>query len=266
MNDKLRQEYLNPPELCVLEDSTYVRLDRRWNYVDSFQPFSCLYLVEEGSGVLDLNGKEIVMEPGNAYLIPASTRFSYRCDERLNKLFFHFNILGSDGLDLLRNLQQISSCSLREGELAALMEAYNGTGFANSVQFRHRLYDVVSRLLACYPPEMLENKEYSPLVSRAMEYIRSHLSYKLSCTEIAQALFVAEVTLRQKFKRETGCTPRKYIEDLVLFQAELMMKTTSLSMAQISSRLGFCDQFYLSRRFAARYKMSPREYRRREKA
>ncbi len=266
MNVKSRNEYLNPPELRMVSDSAYVELDSRWNHIDSLQPYSCLYLVAEGEGVLTQNGEEIVMRPGNAYLMPAGTKFSYRCDKRLVKLYFHFNILGPDGLDLLRHLQQIHSVPLREGELDEMLALHSDGGeLAQSLALRHKLYDVVSRLLATYPAELMRTKTYSPLVNRAMEYIQGHLSYHLTCGEIAQALFVAEVTLRQKFKKETGRTPRKYIEELVLFQAELMLKTTRMSISQISSTLGFCDQFYLSRRFVARYKMSPRGYRRQEK-
>lgn len=264
MIQELTREYLNPPELHIVSDCGFVELDSRWQHTDSLQPYSCLYLVAEGEGVLTLNGEEIVMRPGNAYLMPASTVFSYRCDRRLVKLFFHFNILGVDGLDLLRNLQEIHSVPLREGELEGMLQLTKGN-LAQSLAMRHRLYDLVSRLLATYPAERMQPKTYSPLVSRAMEYIQANLSYNLSCSEIAEALFVAEVTLRQKFKREMGRTPRKYIEELVLFQGELMLKTTRMSVSQISGTLGFCDQFYFSRRFVAQYKQSPREYRRQEK-
>lgn len=264
MNDELRNTYLNPPELRIVSDNGYVELDSRWHHLDSIQPYSCLYLVKEGEGVLTLNGEDIIMRPGNAYLMPARTTFSYRCDERLVKLYFHFNILGPDGLDLLRELQQIHSVPLREGELDEMVRLYDGGELTQALTLRHKLYDVVSRLLATYPAELMWAKSYSSLVSRAMEYIQAHLSYNLSCSEIAQELFVAEVTLRQKFKKETGRTLRKYIEDLVLFQGELLLKTTRMSAGQISSKLGFRDQFYFSRRFVAHYKMSPREYRKQE--
>ena len=263
MIQEMTREHLNPPELHIVSDSGYVELDRSWNHTNSLQPYSCLYLVVEGEGVLTLRGEEIVMRPGNAYLMPAGTVFSYRCDRRLVKLFFHFNILGRDGLDLLRNLQEIHGVPMREGELDEMLRLSKGE-LAQSLALRHRLYDVVSRLLATYPAEQMRPQSYSTLVSRAMEYIQANLSYNLSCREIAEALFVAEVTLRQKFKKETGRTPRNYIEELVLFQGELMLKTTRMSIGQISSKLGFCDQFYFSRRFTAHYKLSPREYRRQE--
>lgn len=264
MIQEMTREYLNPPELNIVSDSGYVELDSSWHHTNSLQPYSCLYLVAEGEGVLTLRGKEIVMRPGNAYLMPAGTVFSYRCDRRLVKLFFHFNILDTDGMDLLRNLQEIHGVPMCEGELEEMLRLNEGE-LAQSLALRHKLYDVVSRLLATYPAEQMRPKTYSPLVSRAMEYIRANLSYNLSCKEIAEALFVAEVTLRQKFRKETGRTPRKYIEELVLFRGELMLKTTRMSVSQISSALGFCDQFYFSRRFVAHYKQSPREYRRQEK-
>lgn len=209
------------------------------------------------------NGERVEMKGGNAYLIPPNTPFSYGCPSRLSKLYVHFNIVGSDGMDVLRNLHAIHSCPLLEGELSELIFLYQQSSLSDAYAFRHLLYGVIARMLSTYPEEKLENKSYSPLVSRAIKYIGENLSVGLPLSEVASALFVAEVTLRKHFKKEMGLTPRAYIEDLVLLEAELLLKNTALTVGEIAARLGFCDQFYFTRRFTRRYRLSPREYRRR---
>jgi len=260
MNHFSKAGYLNPPELEIIGGG-YVHLDTTWRQKNSQSPFSCLYLVEEGSGILTTNGADIVMKKNHAYLIPANVKFDYRCEDTLVKLFLHFNVLGVDGLDILRNLQEIHACPISEDEMANIVAFYQKTTYADSLAFRHILYGILARILGTYPAALMENKAYSPMISKAMYYIQSNLSYKLSCKTIADELFVAEVTLRQRFKKETGQTPRQYIEDLILFKAKLYLKTSNLTINQISNLLGFYDQFYFSRRFVLRYEISPKEYR-----
>ncbi len=264
MNEISRKAFLNPPALYIHENG-YVELDTHWHSDLSLGPYSCFYLVESGEGFLIQDGERVEMKPGYAYLIPPNTPFSYGCPSRLSKLFVHFNIVGSDGLDVLRNLRKIHSCPLLEGELRELVSLYFQSSLSDAYAFRHLLYAVIARVLSTYPEEKMQNKSYSPLVSRAIKYIGENLSVNLSLSEVAAKLFVAEVTLRKHFKKEMGLTPRAYIEDLVLIEAELLLKNTNLTVAEIAARLGFCDQFYFTRRFTLRYRISPREYRLRAK-
>ena len=53
------------------------------------------------------------------------------------------------------------------------------------------------------------------------------------------------------------------VPEEIFLAAERQLKQTKLSIAQISERFGFCDQFYFSRRFRARYGLSPQQYRKR---
>ena len=76
-------------------------------------------------------------------------------------------------------------------------------------------------------------------------------------------MFVSESTLVKLFRKEVGVPLGAYIDDLVFFRAEVLLSETQMSLRDISSSLGFCDQFYFSRRLSQRHGESPRAYRRR---
>ena len=84
---------------------------------------------------------------------------------------------------------------------------------------------------------------------------------QLTTKELAEQLFICESTLCKKFKNEVGVTIGTYIDDLIFFNAEKMLLKTKWSINQISETLGFCDQFYFSRRFKHKYGQTPLEYR-----
>lgn len=106
-----------------------------------------------------------------------------------------------------------------------------------------------------------DNTNYSEFVVKTIEYIRKNLSIQLSGSFLSDRLFVSESFLLKKFKLEVGITLGKYIDDLVFFKAENLLLTTRLSIGEISNLLGFCDQFYFSRRFSEKYGEAPQRYR-----
>ena len=53
----------------------------------------------------------------------------------------------------------------------------------------------------------------------------------------------------------------KAIGDNAFDNCHKIVEVCNLSALEISERLGFCDQFYFSRRFKEKYGSSPREYR-----
>ena len=53
-----------------------------------------------------------------------------------------------------------------------------------------------------------------------------------------------------------------YIDETILFESEQLLTKSELTVLQISEKFGFCDQFYFSRRFKAKYGDTPQKYRR----
>jgi len=65
-----------------------------------------------------------------------------------------------------------------------------------------------------------------------------------------------------QLSKELGTTVNNYIDDLILTRAAQMIAEGVLSISAISNRFGFCDQFYFSRKFKAKFGIMPSEYKR----
>ena len=102
---------------------------------------------------------------------------------------------------------------------------------------------------------------YSINVERTIDYIQKHLSIQLNIPLLSKRLYISESTLTKQFKNEVGITISKYIDDLVFYKAQCMLVKSNKSISQISDELGFCDQFYFSRRFTMKFRESPQKYR-----
>lgn len=249
-----------------IDDSAYVYLDSDgWRGTDVCPPFSRLYLVADGEGLLEVAGKQIALRAGVAYFIPAGLTFSYRCADYLEKLYFHLRLVKPDGYDLAYGLPFIAQCSLDKTLLIGMLTKYRGNRWEDMFLLEQELCALTLRLLSQYNILQKSMTTYSPLVEEAMQYIHAHLSTRLTAEQLADALFTSKITLSRHFHQETGKTIHQYLEDMVFQSACKRLAVSDCPLGKISEELGFCDPFYFSRRFRQRYGESPSQYRKRLK-
>jgi len=251
----------------TISQSGDVVLDRNWNQNNVCSPYSRLYFVYDGEGVLRFsNGEALQMERGNLYLIPTGMQFSYACTNRLAKVYFHINLLKPDGYDVFAGLNCVPVLQVSAETVQELRQCYARTDIAGIWQVKRILYETVGTVLQQYPQIGGALKAYSPLVQRTLDYIREHLSIKLSVQELADELFVSKSFLGRRFREEVGVPPSQYMDDQLFFSAQWRLLQTQESIAEISEQFGFCDPFYFSRRFKQKCGETPSQYRRKIRA
>ncbi len=86
-----------------------------------------------------------------------------------------------------------------------------------------------------------------------VDYIHDNLNADLSNKRIASIAFVSEDYIGQFFKTLTNRNLQDYIEDQRLAKALQMLKSNPESVQEISSRVGFKDPAYFSRRFKMKF-------------
>jgi AraC family transcriptional regulator, arabinose operon regulatory protein len=81
-----------------------------------------------------------------------------------------------------------------------------------------------------------------------------------SLPELAALVLLSPSRLRHLFKQETGTTPSHYLKTARLVKAELLLRTTFLSVKEIMNVVGLTSSHFI-RAFRHRYGLSPTEYR-----
>ncbi|MCC6683058.1 MAG: helix-turn-helix transcriptional regulator [Phycisphaeraceae bacterium] len=99
-------------------------------------------------------------------------------------------------------------------------------------------------------------------IDRARAMLDQNLEQPLSMPDAARALGVSYDHFRKRFTRLAGVGPLRYRAGRVIDRARLLMRTSDMSDKQIAASLGFCDEFYFSRRFKHLAGCSPSDYRR----
>ncbi len=99
------------------------------------------------------------------------------------------------------------------------------------------------------------------LALQAAYYIREHSEQKFSLSEIAGALFVNSNYLARVFKHETGHTLLWHHNAVRCESAMKMLLETKLSVAEISSAVGYISPAHFSHQFKKITGLSPSEWR-----
>lgn len=261
MHTKMKHYAISGFEIEI-EHAAYARLDSKWKSRNVCDPFSRLYYVKSGEGYVVCNGEKIMLTPGNIYLIPSETVFDYGCDGRLEKMFFHIYINTLERYDLLANVNKICQVPFAATEFDDLKKCMESGDYMKLIRLKQIIYDTMLRMTEKYGFKGVPIKQYSDGVKKAMEYIHHHTRIDLNTELVSEKVFISKSKLRKDFKQETGVPIGKYIDDMVFFKAKRLLNKGYLSINEISQKLGFCDQFYFSRRFKERYGEPPSEYRR----
>ena len=255
--DKFFKE--SAPQLELLH-SSFACVDNRWQGEVIRSQYSRLYFIKSGSFfVIDDEGYRTDFYEGGVYLIPSGYSYVYGCEEK-NELFsFHIRLFGFDNIDLLGRFKRPVFCSM-EVDLDRLSGVIDQRGVTPSLVLKSEIYRALSEI-ALQSGGLLDTAIYSSDVNSAIEFVSSHLSARLTVTEIADAVNLAKSTLSGKFRREVGMSVGEYIDYRVILAAAQMLFSGDRSVLEISEELGFCDQFYFSRRFKERYGVSPQKFR-----
>ena len=243
-----------------ISSAGYVKADDGWRQSPLYAGFSRLYFVIDGEGYLLSDKEKMRLEPGYVYLSPCGDKCGFYTDTTVTKLFFHVNMkISEDGTDAFENYGRLAKLEYSIDKMKRLTEAYLGEDIVGHAWAKAEIFSTVAAFLSENPTCILEPQKSSQVLE-AIKYIRTHLTAALTVSEVARAVLSSESRLATIFKREVGNSIAWYIEDLVMSEAQNMLMGGKMTISEISDSLGFCDQFYFSRRFKKRFGLSPREY------
>ena len=112
-------------------------------------------------------------------------------------------------------------------------------------------------LLASKAYSAVEKAEPSPVY----KYIMENFTKNIPLTVLSRVNNTSVQTLINKFKKQYGKTPTKYITELRMKKAKKLLSDTQLSVGQIAEECGYENTYYFSNTFKKEVGTSPSKYR-----
>lgn len=259
-----------------------------WNWKNVNSPFTRLYYVTEGNAEIEYNNEKILLRPGFMYFIPSFMAHSNICHSHFVHYYLHIYEehhsdeewsdkweipmeISANELDLLlfKRLCEInpymklqkSDPSTYDNNSTLMQNLLRNKqrAFCDKVESRGIVLQLLSKFLKQAKPKV-ETRDSR--ISQLLFYIRKHIYEEICLDTLAEKSCLSKDHLIRLFKKETGATPLKYINQKKIECAQLLLITENLSVKEIAFRLAFEDYSYFNRLFKKITGVTPQEYRR----
>ncbi len=105
-----------------------------------------------------------------------------------------------------------------------------------------------------------------PGISKAVSHLRQNYREDISIRELARIAGLSLRQLQRKFKAFFGVGPKQFLIKTRLLAACHALRGTDQSLAEVAFACGFSDQSAFARHFRSQFGLTPREFRRQERA
>lgn len=145
-----------------------------------------------------------------------------------------------------------------EAKIISFMESYHTIDTLQQWDLHQRFFQLLSDI-AHYDG----TRQYPlSLADRIAEYLAKHYTEPFSANMLEQVFFLSYKHMAAVFKKEKQLTMQQYHTQMRMNTACKLLRSTLLSIGEISLMVGYSDMLYFSRCFHASVGMSPTEYRR----
>jgi len=120
--------------------------------------------------------------------------------------------------------------------------------------------DMRNTLLSGYA----ENQIADHPLAHAVKYIKDNLYTRIDIDTLADKACMSKSTFFRQFKHNFGMSPISYMHAERIKEAQMLLKNTDKSVADIGYRLGYANPSYFSAQFEKVTNCSPRRYRKGE--
>ena len=223
------------------------------------------HFVLSGRGYFEMGGKKHLITKGQSFLIYPGNTVSYYPDKEDPWEYVWVNFTGAEAEKLLKYTAFSLKKPVTPAELSgrteraffALYESFKDVSPAGVCRIIAELRNIFASYMELYPSVLPKLSEHTALI----EYIEKNcLNQSFSLDDTAKRFGLSRISLYRRFKKEMGVSPKEHIISIKAERACDLLKTTDLSVKEISYSLGFSDPLYFSRFFKAETGMSPTEY------
>ncbi|MBQ7364176.1 MAG: helix-turn-helix transcriptional regulator [Clostridia bacterium] len=243
--------------MCEFKFFGYRQFEKGEHHITRVFSESVLILLVEGVLRFEEDGKSITLTAGEYYIQRAGLfQSGKRASDEPKYFFLHMNAAFSEnepeGLPIRGKFS--------EGAIRALAEEYDRLYRSRSANF-FALNALMFEILAELENNTVPEKKRTVIAKDIKRYIASEYHAPLSLGDIAARYGYSEDYTIKLFKKEYGTTPYQYLIKKRLQEAERLLLSTTMSVEEISRKVGYNDFSTFYRDFKKRFGVSPGEYR-----
>lgn len=253
------------PELMYV---SYSRYERDWaSVMHSHSCAECIY-ISGGRGELKMRSGSFRIGEGDFIMIPPHimhtevSSFNYPLE---------YYVLGVANVTVLMREEESFSPLIELGSSKDEAKNYVKTIYREMQEKREGYQMLMKSLLLQLTVMMMRRKKLELGFEESLNlkvdlanvknYIDSHYANPINLDELAKISFMSKFHLVREFSKALGTSPIEYLLERRIGEARILLSSTSLSISDIASSVGFSSSSYFSQRFKLVTGITPIEFR-----
>ena len=221
---------------------------------------SCIEYIESGSGIINVGNKTYSATEGDTYFLHGRVTHQYYSDKDNPWQKIFVNVYGSLADSMIDGYGLSDKILFRgldtSNELNRILEIAK----KSSVSYKKDCILILNELFIKMHNHLTSKEQLLP--QKIRDYLdKVSLNSKFSFDNLCSEFHLSQSQIIRVFKQHYSMTPYQYFLNKKIMQAEILLKTTALSIKQISYMLNFADEYYFSNVFLKSKGISPSQYR-----
>ncbi len=263
-------------ELLYISKSKF---ENDWHSTAHFHPFTEIFFITDGKGAFYLNDHIVNVNKWDLIIINSNCLHTEKSS--LSDIPLEYIVLGVD--NLLLNFQESYSLTSNEQQIK-LYEIMNFSkekdlflnyfnNLINEIENKEFNYEIICKsILNMLITHIIRSKTSILFIEESREklnlecikiknYIDSHYSQNITLDFLSNLTYMNKFHLVHTFTKQIGLSPINYAINKRIQEAKNLLATTSYSIRDIASIVGFCNSSYFSQMFKKVTGVTPKNYR-----
>ncbi|EJT5927256.1 AraC family transcriptional regulator [Clostridium perfringens] len=230
-----------------------------------------IHYVTKGYGTFKFNGKVYTLKQGDIFILLKGMQVEYVASIDDPWEYYWIGFSGSNANEYLNRTSITKSCvaNCKENSkipqiilnMCEISKTYNPSK-SDDILLLKELYSLLYTLIEEFPkPFEYKDKELHTYIQDALNFINSNYMHSITVQEIADYVNLSRSYLYKMFIKNLGISPQRYLINLRMYKATLLLKGTKLPIGEVASSVGYSDSLLFSKTFSKHFSMSPLNYR-----
>lgn len=230
-----------------------------------------IHYVTKGYGTFKFNGKVYNLKQGDIFILLKGMNVEYVASIDDPWEYYWIGFSGSNANEYLNRTSitnsYVANCKSNSKiphiilNMCEISKTYNPS-CSDDILLLKELYSLLYTLIEEFPkPFDYKDKELHTYIQDALNFINSNYMNNITVQEIADYVNLSRSYLYKMFIKNLGISPQKYLINLRMYKATLLLKSTKLPIGEVANSVGYSDSLLFSKTFSKHFSMSPLHYR-----
>ena len=232
---------------------------------------SVIHYVTKGCGTFKFNNKVYNLKEGDIFILLKGMDVEYMASIDDPWEYYWIGFSGSKVGEYLNRTSIIDSyvanCSGNSKipniivNMCEISKTYNPSR-SDDILLLKELYSLLYAFIEEFPKAFeYKDKELHTYIQEAIDFINSNYMNSITVNDIAEHINLSRSYLYKMFMKNLKVSPQKYLINLRMYKATLLLKGTRIPIGEVASKVGYSDSLLFSKTFSKYFSMSPLNYR-----